>query len=311
MNWASPNDFLRSRKKVGWLEGFQLEPGRGETVVRLRHSCIDALLRFRSSRRPSRRSKMISMAEAPPNADADSLVTGLRRLISENQLESMASQLVDSAKFSVRLNPMAPVGEHASLFNSLGGQPELPEGLEWPKNSAGRPLMFLAQIQLSTLSELIIPPECPNSGRLYFFCDGWENIFRLGYNPGASDGWRVLYTQDEAVPLISTEPPEELYKNEVFPFVPVIPCQDITIPAIRSIELTRLPELTDESRNRYWDLSPNPPGWWNPISNRRSSIISSSSSWNSAKGSPSCHGRSASRSMAITSTSTWFSTIRS
>ena len=163
----------------------------------------------------------------------------------------MASQLIDSSRFSVRLKPAAlsPVG--SVQFNNLGGTPKLPASLSWPKNEDGRPLMFLGQIQLSSLADLDIPPECPRKGRLYFFCDGFPGFFFLGSKLEPRGGWRVLFEPDESSELKTIETCEELNSDEVFPHVAVVPLQDLTLPASRSIEAMKLPEM---DRERFYKL---------------------------------------------------------
>src|SRR5262249_26893048 len=97
----------------------------------------------------------------PTNSEKDALTEKLRRLIIENRLEAMAPQLIDSARFSTRLIPTSSSKDGPTSFNSLGGAPKLPASLSWPTNEDGRPLMFLGQIQLSSLAGLDIPQECP------------------------------------------------------------------------------------------------------------------------------------------------------
>ena len=180
----------------------------------------------------------------------------LRRLIIENGLEAMGPQLIDSARSSVRLVPTSSPGDGPRAFNSLGGAPKLPASLSWPVNGGGHPLMFLGQIQLSSLAGLAVPPECPRKGRLYFFCDGFDGgkIFSLGDKPETRHGWRVLYEPDELSELKTIEPPDELNADEAFPCVAVTPTEDLTVPATRSIELKALPEMDDETWERFYKL---------------------------------------------------------
>jgi hypothetical protein len=190
----------------------------------------------------------------PTNSKEDVLREKLRRLIIENRLEAMASELIASAAFSVRLIPTPSPEGRPNPFNSLGGVPELPASLSWPKNDEGRPLMFLGQIQLSSLVGLNFPPQCPRRGRLYFFCDGFDELFFLGNKPETRGGWMVLYEPDESSELKAIDPPEELSSDEVFPCVAVVPFQDLTIPAARSIEITALPEMEQETWERFYKL---------------------------------------------------------
>jgi uncharacterized protein YwqG len=188
--------------------------------------------------------------------ERDALKEKLKRLIIENRLESMAPQLIDAAKFSVRLMATASPEGDPTHFDSFGGAPELPASLSWPSNRDGRPLMFLGQIQLSRLAGFSVPPECPRKGRLYFFCDGFDggHFFGLGDKPETRHGWRVLYEPDESLALNAVEPPDQLYAGEVFPCFVVTPTQDLTIPATRSIELTALPEMDQDTWERFYKL---------------------------------------------------------
>lgn len=161
------------------------------------------------------------------------------------------SQLIDSSRFSVRLMPATSGPAGSIQFNNLGGTPKLPISLSWPENEDGRPLMFLGQVQLSSLTDLDIPPECPRKGRLYFFCDGFPGFFSLGSKPEPRGGWRVLFEPDESSELKSTDAPEELHSDEVFPYVAVASVQDLTLPASRSIETMELPEMDKE---RFYKL---------------------------------------------------------
>ena len=195
-------------------------------------------------------------SKMPSNSERDALREKLRRLIIENRLESMAPQLIDSARSSVRLIPRFSSEDGPTSFNSLGGTPALPASLAWPTNGNGRPLMFLGQIRLSSLTELDVPPECPRKGRLYFFCDGFDGgrIFYLGSKLETRTGWMVLYEPEESSELKTIEPPEELGSDEVFPRVAVMPTHEITIPATRSIELTALPKMDQDTWERFYTL---------------------------------------------------------
>jgi uncharacterized protein YwqG len=60
----------------------------------------------------------------------------------------------------------------------LGGLPNLPLGIEWPRSPKGVPFHFLAQIDLAAVPASGIVdflgrplPEFPRDGALYFFAD--------------------------------------------------------------------------------------------------------------------------------------------
>ncbi|WP_406693386.1 DUF1963 domain-containing protein [Singulisphaera sp. Ch08] len=83
----------------------------------------------------------------------------------------------------------------------IGGEPDLPEGLEWPVYRDGKPLAFLAQINLNELPEGAQRGGLPASGILSFFSVwGWQ--VEDDADPQIPDGepapdWtRILYHED-------------------------------------------------------------------------------------------------------------------
>jgi len=54
--------------------------------------------------------------------------------------------------------------------SKLGGSPDLPDSLSWPKNTNGKPYMFIAQLNLNEIerSDLV---ELPATGVLFLFLD--------------------------------------------------------------------------------------------------------------------------------------------
>jgi len=100
-------------------------------------------------------------------------------------------KMTRAAQPTLLLTPTSTPG-----FSKLGGDPELPNGFEWPKSYDGKPRPFLAQIDLGALSSGE-PEWLPKEGRLYFF---WDD---------ATYGFRDLVTvfRSLAPPLATTPPP--------------------------------------------------------------------------------------------------------
>lgn len=73
----------------------------------------------------------------------------------------------------------------------LGGRPYLPSGVDWP-HGEGRPLAFLAQINLAGIRRVGGPDWLPEKGVLHVFYDAENQPW--GYKPADKDGWAVLYT---------------------------------------------------------------------------------------------------------------------
>lgn len=88
----------------------------------------------------------------------------------------------------------------------IGGLPELPSGTEWP-NWKGRPLSFLAQLDLSSAPDFAWPEWAPREGRLLFFYDVVEQPW--GYDPEDRGCCAVIYVPPDAA-VADRLPPEAL-----------------------------------------------------------------------------------------------------
>ncbi len=76
-------------------------------------------------------------------------------------------------------------------FSKLGGLPNFPSGLGWPKWK-GKPLSFLAQLELAELPKRDCLAGLPAVGRLYFFYDQEQSTW--GFDPADVGSWRVIYS---------------------------------------------------------------------------------------------------------------------
>jgi hypothetical protein len=82
--------------------------------------------------------------------------------------------------------------------SKLGGRPDLTAGVEWPRHSSGKPLAFLAQINLAEAAEVTALPGLPKAGLLHVFSVyGWQvpDDADPQLPPGepADDWTRILY----------------------------------------------------------------------------------------------------------------------
>jgi uncharacterized protein YwqG len=175
----------------------------------------------------------------------------LEQLIEKHGLGMMAGEILAAARPSISLVPTKDTNPPAWQFSRLGGLPQLPISHAWPKMN-DRALTFIAQIQLSEFGGLEGIPECPRKGRLYFFGDV-ENI-PSGWNAEEASGWRVLFAADEAEPLTEAPAPPELAPHELLHPVSILAHRAMTVPATRSIELSRLPEMDSDVWDRYLAL---------------------------------------------------------
>lgn len=115
----------------------------------------------------------------------------------------------------------------------IGGVPDLPLDFAWPKHASGRPLAFLAQINLSDISKASPLPGVPTSGMFYVFSGyGWKNSRKRSLSlPDSPDdeSWTQLqYITDEmGIALQSRQPPAD---TEPFTSAIVEPTAILSLP---------------------------------------------------------------------------------
>jgi len=109
----------------------------------------------------------------------------------------------------------------------FGGAPPLPAGMAWPARD-GRPLTFLACLDLSSLHAALATPWLPLAGRLLFFYDAENQPW--GFDPKDRGSWSVRLVDGAAAPA----PP---------PAVAELPRQTIAFRAISSYPSWERPEV--------------------------------------------------------------------
>lgn len=85
----------------------------------------------------------------------------------------------------------------------LGGTPELPTGVEWPKHQQ-QPLAFLARLDLSDIQAALPTDWLPAVGTLLFFYDAKNQPW--GFDPKEAGSWKVVYAAADT-PLVATPSP--------------------------------------------------------------------------------------------------------
>jgi uncharacterized protein YwqG len=118
--------------------------------------------------------------------------------VSAEQSAARVAAMVEYLKERRRpcLHLVAPVEPGLSR---LGGVPPFLGGLEWPR-CEGRPLAFLAQVELAEVRRAGGPEWLPDTGRLLFFfdMDGFD----------APGSWAVFYRSGEAETALMAAPPD-------------------------------------------------------------------------------------------------------
>lgn len=110
----------------------------------------------------------------------------------------------------------------------IGGQPDLPEGIDWPRYSDGKPLAFLGQINLAEAAAIRALPGLPRTGLLSFFSVfGWQVDGdadpRLPPGTYRHDWTRVLYHPGKGDPLQRRRTPAEVnsFRSAKVTFIPI------------------------------------------------------------------------------------------
>lgn len=131
----------------------------------------------------------------------------------------------------------------AETSSYFGGAPALPRGATWPKNH-GKPLSFLACLDLSSLAKTLPQAWLPSSGRLLFFYDVEKQPW--GFDPKDRGGWAVIPVGDEQLP--ATPPAGDSVRRHGIDFREIT-----TYPSWERSEVEAL-ALTDEEAELLTDL---------------------------------------------------------
>ncbi len=102
----------------------------------------------------------------------------------------------------------------------LGGLPALPAGVEWPTRQ-GKPLPFLASLDLGEIGASDMIQWLPREGRLMFFYDVEDQPW--GFDPNDRDGFAVIYAKE---PGEEQEPPVDIFPKFYVDFVNVVSLPD-------------------------------------------------------------------------------------
>jgi uncharacterized protein YwqG len=135
----------------------------------------------------------------------------------------------------------------ASFFGDL---PDLPPEIEWPVHK-GKPLAFLAQLNMTHIAEYDKQGLLPKTGMLYFFYDA--EGFVWGGKPDDRGGWRVIYYDGGVPQLVQAKPPAGLGADFIFKPCRLEFMEWSTLPAWDSDESSWL-DLDDEESDAYAEM---------------------------------------------------------
>ena len=148
---------------------------------------------------------------------------------------------------SIRIKPRPADEQSLAVGQSkMGGLPDLPAQTPWPlwKNV---PLSFVAQIRLRDVTAHDVQNLLPHTGLLSFFYDPAQQVY--GDNPAERDGWKVIYTKDDKVPLTRFAAPAALPANARFTASALDFSTEQTLPQRPSDHLKTLAWTEQESKS--------------------------------------------------------------
>lgn len=175
-------------------------------------------------------------------------------LIQAHGLSRAGQSILDAAAPATRL-----IHTDEPSSTRIGGKPDL-DGREWPLHD-GKPLSFVAQLDLADLAKATSDLDLPMNGLLsFFYTNQWGSA--PGYDPKSRSGWQVYWIPRDGR---TTEPPDTLERFDRFASVNVAFRPMLTLPSRFSKALDEF-GLTDDELERYdglwWDVTGNEPHHW-------------------------------------------------
>jgi uncharacterized protein YwqG len=184
----------------------------------------------------------------------------------------------------------------ASGRSSIGGRPRLGNSLTWPSRS-GRPLSFLAQIDLEEVKAAGGPDWLPGRGVLFFFYDADDGPW--GFSPDDKDGWAVLFDaapKQTATGQCPPEPPPIEFPAQLLGFQSR---RSLPSPQRLDTDISTLDEAGWEALDAAFEADAEDPpwhrlgGWPRPIQNDDMELECQLASSGIDCGTPGAYGSSA------------------
>lgn len=178
-------------------------------------------------------------AATPLSADRRTLLAGVGGLLIAGTARGAPAQDAPAATRAV-IAALRPLAMRAVVLEQaerptvcrLGGSPRLPASTAWPDRK-GRPLSFIAELDLAALRAVGGPDWLPASGVLHLFFDVEEEPW--GFDPADHDGWKVLMT--DGVAAAARPLPPGLSSDRVFAPVALAGRSALTYPTTERVPL--------------------------------------------------------------------------
>ena len=172
----------------------------------------------------------------------------LSEAIRRHGLTQYEKQIVALAKNSIVLRPQQVGTESLRGSSRIGGRPDLPRGLPWPRWN-DNPMAFLAQFDCRELAEHDSDGLLPKKGMLYFFYNALQDTW--GFDPGDAGSFSVEYWPGPFDGV--AEAPKDLSEEAVYKAISVSFTKAVSIPDWESPYVESL-RLNDAAQDAYINL---------------------------------------------------------
>ncbi len=170
--------------------------------------------------------------------------------MTENEI---ADKLKKAAVPAIHLSAL----QHAKSKSKIGGLPDVPRGFEWP-TWKGKPLAFLAQLDLSAVQPPPSLANLPKTGLVYFFYDQEQSTW--GFDPADRGSWRVIHssTSDGLAPAAAPKglASEYIYKERPLEHRPIA-----SYPSLGrlGLDIAEVADMAEEAETKLRADAPNEP----------------------------------------------------
>jgi uncharacterized protein YwqG len=169
-------------------------------------------------------------------------VSTFAELLEAAGLGGYAARLEALTRPSIRLSAGSRPLEDRLGASRLGGEPDLPRDVEWPRFQ-GVSQSFVAQIDLAEIEPFDVDRVLPRRGLLSFFYDSEQRTW--GFDPADRGSWAVTYTSN--LDLLEPRPtPDDVPEEGRFAAVALTPSPETTYAPWELSEIDALGLTRDE-----------------------------------------------------------------
>ena len=172
-------------------------------------------------------------------AGAD-LVAQRRVLVRALDANGMSSEGVAAAMEHVRTAVVLLEDRDGDRRSRIGGPPQLPPGIDWPRDPDGRPLTFIATIDLGENPPLDPLPE--RGTLLVFWSERYFELERMDFRVAT----RVFWVPDRVQP-VEARTPEGAAEYDA------VPLSGVPMPVLGELEHIEVPERDSDALFAVYD----------------------------------------------------------